>query len=162
MGFGDVIVPAPTMVDYPVILELPAPRLQAYSRETMVAEKFEAMVKLGQLNSRMKDFFDIWLLSRQFDFDGPTLARAVSKTFANRKTLISADALALTSAFADDRAKQTQWMGFLKKAQLAHAPRDLHVVIDTLRGFLLPIAEAARDSLELDAMWKAPGPWRIP
>ncbi|MEA2079138.1 MAG: nucleotidyl transferase AbiEii/AbiGii toxin family protein, partial [Pseudomonadota bacterium] len=77
IGFGDVVVPKPEMADYPTILNLPMPRLKGYSRESVVAEKFEAMVKLGVLNSRVKDFFDIWLLSRQFDFDGETLALTI-------------------------------------------------------------------------------------
>lgn len=82
VGFGDVIVPGPDEVDYPTLLDLPAPRLLGYSRESAIAEKFEAMVKLGILNSRMKDFFDIWLLSRQFEFNGLTLSDAIQKTVA--------------------------------------------------------------------------------
>jgi hypothetical protein len=71
VGIGDVMVPGPVEIAYPTLLDFPAPRLKGYPRETAIAEKFEAMVKLGTLNSRMKDFYDIWLLSRQFDFDGP-------------------------------------------------------------------------------------------
>jgi hypothetical protein len=160
LGYGDVVVPGPKMTDYPVILELPAPRVRAYSRETVVAEKFEAMVKLGQLNSRMKDFFDVWLLSRQFDFDGATLTNAIAKTFKNRKTLIPTEALALTPAFADDPGKQTQWKGFLRKARLQNAPSDLHDVVDALRVFLQPVAAAARDALDFARTWNAPGPWK--
>ena len=89
VGFGDVVHPAPRVTAYPTILDLPAPRLRAYSRETSVAEKFEAMVKLGLLNSRMKDFFDIWLLCQQYEFDGKTLATAIARTFAHRETMIS-------------------------------------------------------------------------
>ncbi len=99
------------MTDYPTILQLDAPRLRAYPRETVVAEKFEAMVKLGQLNSRMKDFFDLWLLSRQFEFDGVTLATAVTRTFENRQTAITDHPVALTPSFANDSVKQTQWRG---------------------------------------------------
>ena len=86
VGFGDIVVPAAVPTTYPTILDLPAPHLLAYSRETAIAEKFEAMVKLGELNSRMKDFFDIWLLSRSFDFDGPRLCEAIEKTFKRRGT----------------------------------------------------------------------------
>lgn len=77
VGFGDIVVPPPTMTEYPTILDFLPPRLWGYNRETSIAEKFEAMVKLGQLNSRMKDFFDIWLLARQFNFDGRALAVAI-------------------------------------------------------------------------------------
>jgi hypothetical protein len=161
LGYGDVVVPGPKMADYPVILNLPAPRVRAYSRESVAAEKFEAMIKLGQLNSRMKDFFDLWLLSRQFDFDGVMLTTAITRTFKNRKTPIPTEALALTSAFADDPTKQTQWKGFLRKTRLHNAPEDLHEVVHTLRVFLHPVAAAARNEVDFSRTWNAPGPWRV-
>lgn len=77
IGFGDAVIPAPAVVEYPVILQMPSPKIMGYSRESVVAEKLEVIVKLGTLNSRMKDFYDIWLLSRQFDFDGEILAAAI-------------------------------------------------------------------------------------
>lgn len=160
MGFGDVVFPAAVQTDYPTILDYPAPRLRAYSRETAVAEKFEAMTKLGQLNSRMKDFFDIWLLSRQFDFDGLTLAGAVAKTFANRKTPIDPKPVALTIAFAEDQTKVTQWRGFLRKSRLENAPQELGQVVDALAAFLLPVAEALNESQPFDQFWQAPGTWQ--
>src|SRR4030042_5097637 len=82
IGFGNIIVPSPESMNYPTILDLPTPHLRGYSKESTIAEKFEAMVKLGILKSRMKDFFDIWLMSRQFDFDGIILAEAITKTFS--------------------------------------------------------------------------------
>ena len=82
IGFGDIVIPSPEPTNCPTLLDLPAPRLRGYSRESTIAEKFEAMVKLGILNSRMKDFFDIWLMLHQFDFEGPILAEAISKTFS--------------------------------------------------------------------------------
>jgi hypothetical protein len=108
IGFADVVTPGPVPTAYPVILEFPAPRLSGYPRETVVAEKFEAMVKLGALNSRMKDFYDLLVLARRFDFDGFTLATAVSRTFANRKTTVVPDPLALTPAFAAVPGKEAQ------------------------------------------------------
>jgi predicted nucleotidyltransferase component of viral defense system len=159
MGFGDVVVPAPTVMVYPTILDHPAPKLRAYSRETAVAEKFEAMVKLGQLNSRMKDFYDIWLLSRQFDFDGPTLAIAVSRTFAHRKTALTENPVALTAVFAEDPTKVAQWRGFLKKSRLEHAPAELKEVTDALGAFLVPVAAALGQGLAFGQRWSAPGPW---
>jgi predicted nucleotidyltransferase component of viral defense system len=160
LGFGDVVFPAAVPTDYPTILDYPAPRLRAYCRETAVAEKFEAMTKLGQLNSRMKDFFDIWLLSRQFDFDGPTLAGAVEKTFANRKTPIDPKPVALTSAFVEDPTKVTQWRGFLRKSRLENVPQELGQVVDALAAFLLPVAEALMESRPFDQFWQAPGNWQ--
>jgi hypothetical protein len=96
IGFGDVLTPAAVATEYPTILDLPAPRLNGYSRETVVAEKFEAMVKRGLTNSRMKDFYDIWLLSQKFDFDGSVPSNAITRTFAHRKTQILTATTALT------------------------------------------------------------------
>lgn len=86
VGFGDAVTPGPVTVQYPGLLDLPAPELAAYPRETVVAEKFQAMVMLGIANSRMKDFFDLWVLARSFTFAGPVLAAAIRATFARRKT----------------------------------------------------------------------------
>lgn len=108
IGFGDIVIPSPEPTNYPTLLDLPAPRLRGYSRESTIAEKFEAMVKLGILNSHMKDFYDIWLMLRQFDFEGPILAEAISKTFSIRGTSIQADPIALTSTFAEDTEKAAQ------------------------------------------------------
>ena len=105
IAFGDVVVPQPVTIAYPTILPLPAPRLRGYSRESAIAEKFEGMVKLGRLNSRMKDFFDVWPLARQFDFEGRTLATAMAQTFATRRTVVPAEPIALTDAFAADTGK---------------------------------------------------------
>ncbi len=105
LGFGDVVTPKAETAEYPVLLDFPIPRLLVYPRETVVAEKFEAMTKLGQLNSRMKDFFDLWVLSRQFDFDGATLASAIQRTFAHRKTVVVSRPTALTDVFTSDTSK---------------------------------------------------------
>lgn len=103
IGFGDALEPGAEVVDYPVMLDLPKPRLRAYARETVIAEKFQAMVALGRANSRMKDFYDIWILSRSFAFDDDRLARAIAATFARRGTVIPAEPPdALTPAFAAD------------------------------------------------------------
>jgi hypothetical protein len=160
VGYGDVITPAAGPVEYPTILDFPAPRLLGYNRETAVAEKFEALVKLGLLNSRMKDFYDLWLVSRQFEFEGVTLAAAVTRTFANRGTDVDPKPVALTDAFAGDRGKRTQWAGFLKKSRLPDAPADLPTVIDALVPFLLPVAMAIHASTAFDHIWHPPGPWR--
>ncbi len=160
IGFGDIIVPSPESMNYPTILDLPAPQLRGYSRESTIAEKFEAMVKLGILNSRMKDFFDIWLMSRQFDFDGTILAEAITKTFSTRGTKIPAEPLALTDAFAEDATKAAQWRGFLRKNRLSEAPKDLAEVIVSIGAFLKPISERLAAGHVFKSIWKAPGPWR--
>ena len=109
IGFGDTVTPEPEMVEFPTLLDAPTPKLKAYPRYTMVAEKFEAMVKLGMANSRMKDFYDVWLLSRLFEFDGIVLCEAVSNTFKRRSTLYP-DGLPVvfTEEFSNDNQKQIQ------------------------------------------------------
>jgi hypothetical protein len=114
IGFGDAVEPGLTEIELPALLDQPAPRLRAYPYETVVAEKFQAMITLGRANSRMKDFYDIWILARSYDFNGDRLARAIAATFARRATEIPAvPPDALTSAFAEDPAKQQQWTAFL-------------------------------------------------
>jgi hypothetical protein len=159
VGFGDVIVPGALITEYPTILDQTAPRLRGYSRETTAAEKFEAMVKLGSFNSRMKDFFDIWLLSRQFEFDGRLLARAIQETFANRGTSLPVRPTALTAEFATDRTKQSQWQAFLQKSRLTMAPASLAQVVQSLASFLGPVVERLRRSRTFAATWQPPGPW---
>ncbi len=158
IGFGDVIVPAAQPIDYPAILDFPAPRLRGYSKESIVAEKFESMVKRGTLNSRMKDYFDIWTLSRQFDFDGEMLGNSITKTFSNRGTEIIVDPVALTSRFADDPEKNIQWRGFIRKSRLDPLP-NFADVISTVANFLRPVVAAVADSHSFSGKWTAPGPW---
>ena len=160
IGFGDVVTPEPETAAYPAILDFPAPAMRGYSRESAIAEKFEAMVKLGVLNSRVKDFFDIWLLSRQFDFDGRILTQAVANTFAKRGTVMSASPVALTGAFANEPTKQTQWQGFVRKSRLQTAPASFVEVVEAISDFLGPVAGAIANDEILDGSWKAPGPWR--
>lgn len=142
VGFGDALEPGAEMLDYPTLLDFPAPRLRAYARETVIAEKFQAMVALGRANSRMKDFYDIWILSRSFDFADDRLARAIAATFSRRDTPIPTEAPdALTSAFASDEQKQRQWIAFVEDVALQ--PGDLAAVIDDIAAFLMPHARAA-------------------
>jgi len=162
MGFDDVLTPAATLAEYPTILDLAPPKLWGYSRETWIAEKFEAMVKLGNFNSRLKDFFDIWLLARQFNFDGTIPAEAIANTFAHRGTALTVSPLAFTSEFVSDSAKVDQWRGFLRKSRITSAPEDLTEVVDALAAFLLPVARAIHDGQRFGARWDSPGPWKLP
>jgi len=143
IGFGDAVEPGLQEVDLPAMLGFPAPHLRAYARETVIAEKFQAMVALGRANSRMKDLYDIWVLSRTHEFKGDALVRAIAATFARRKTEIPSDLPdALTAAFAADPAKVQQWSAFV--ADVAYQPGTLADVIRDLAAFLLPHAKAAR------------------
>jgi len=142
VAFGDAIEPGLQEIEMPAMLDFPAPRLRAYGPETVIAEKFQTMVVLGRANSRMKDFYDIWLLSRTFEFKDDKLARAISATFARRKTDIPGELPdALTTGFADDRQKVQQWNSFI--ADVAHQPGTLADVVKELASFLMPHAAQA-------------------
>ena len=136
VGFGDAVTPAPADVDYPVLLEgMPAPRLRVYSRETVFAEKLEAIATLGIANSRMKDYFDLLALLREGAMDNPVLTEAVRATFQRRGTALPDGVpFGLTDAFATDAQKQAQWTAFLRRNRLV-AP-DLKTVVDELRTFV--------------------------
>ena len=151
---GDVDVDE---ADLPVLLDFPVPRLRCYSRESAIAEKFEAMVRLGELNSRMKDFYDIWLLSRQFDFDGSWLAEAIKLTFNHRGTPISEMVPAFTKTFAT--AKQVQWVAFRKRLQQDYAPLSFADVVTLVDEFLSPVVSSIVTSTKPPARWTATGSW---
>ena len=142
IGFGDAIEPGVEVIDYPSMLDLPAARLRAYARETVIPEKFQAMVTLGRTNSRMKDFYNIWILSRSFVFDDDRLPRAIAATFARRTTPIPGERPdALSPSFAADAQKQQHWRAFIKDVALN--PGELTAVIEELAAFLMPQARRA-------------------
>lgn len=160
IGFGDAITPAPEKITFPTLLNAPAPEILAYPRYTMVAEKLEAMVRLGIANSRMKDFYDVWFLSKLFAFDGRTLCEAVGNTFKRRSTPIPDGLpLAFTDDFRKDVQKQTQWRAFVRKAKPDTAADNLDVVIDDLAVFLMPVVEAVRQSRLLELFRAQGGQW---
>ncbi|MFA5952719.1 MAG: nucleotidyl transferase AbiEii/AbiGii toxin family protein [Hyphomicrobium sp.] len=143
IGFGDAIEPGLTEIELPVLLDAPAPKLRAYAMETVIAEKFQAMVDLGRANSRMKDFYDVWFLAKTFVFDGDRLAIAMAATFKRRGTMIP-DAIpdALSDAFAQDEHKRKQWTAFI--TGILSELVALDVVVKDLRAFLMPHARAAK------------------
>jgi predicted nucleotidyltransferase component of viral defense system len=157
IGFGDIVYPEPEESDLPTMLNSPVPRLLCYSRESSIAEKLEAMVKLGVLNSRMKDFYDIWLLSRLFDFDGAKLAEAIRLTFKQRGTALPAAIQAFTEPFIE--AKQTQWAAFCKRLQQDHVPTSFREVTASVDRFLSPIVTALSSGKPSPTNWTAHGPW---
>jgi predicted nucleotidyltransferase component of viral defense system len=161
IGFGDVVTPAPAISVYPTLLAFPAPEILAYPRETVVAEKLEAMLSLGAINSRIKDFFDIRELALMFEFDGKELTRAVKETFRRRRTEIPKERpIALSEEFIDQPGRQAQWKAFVRKSRLSRETDTLDVVIPKLREFLAPVLAAAAENKELEAIWKPGGPWR--
>lgn len=160
IGFGDAVIPPPHEITYPTLLDFPAPKLKAYPRETVIAEKLQAMVMLGIANSRMKDFFDVWTLARQFDFAGPVLCAAIRATFDRRKTALPSVApLALTSEFGQDDQKMTQWNAFVRKGKLDADGLSLDEIADFLRRFLMPPTIALASGTEFEQRWTPGGPW---
>ena len=132
IGFSDIITPEPAAIVYPAILGHPSPELHAYNRETVIAEKFEAMVKLGELNSRMKDFFDIWVLARTGQFRGAELSLAIEQTFSRRGTSLVANPICFTEEFAMNSGKAAQWTAFLRRNTFAGVPDSFSSVITFL------------------------------
>ena len=159
IGFSDVITPAPVAITYPVMLDQPAPQLMAYNRETAVAEKLEAMVSLGELNTRMKDFFDVWLMARSFDFDGRVLTQAVTGTFGRRHTPVEVSPACFAATFTQNPVKATQWTAFVRNSKLADVPTGFADVVAVVAGFARPVLEAVAGNHDLAMKWQHPGPW---
>lgn len=161
VGTGDA---APGAYDgrYPTLLDLPAPHVRMYSRDAVIAEKFEAIVSLGAGNSRMKDFSDLWVLQHDFAFEGPVLSAAMSETFARRGRTIPADVpVGLSTEWAGTANQERTWRGFLRRSGLEPPENAFADVVDRLQTFLLPPAAAARERTALDKHWPAGGPaWR--
>lgn len=154
IGFGDAVTPGAVEIDYPALLDAPAPHLHAYPVETVVAEKFEALVTLGIANSRLKDFYDLWLIAQTFEFRRSTLIEAVRRTFERRETAIPADIpIGLSNEFT--MAWSAQWQTFLRRERMAAAPETFAAVIGDLCLFLLPLVDAEND----EQSWLPGGPW---
>ena len=161
IGFGDAVTPRIEEADFPTLLEFPAPHLRTYPRETVVAEKFEAMVHLGIVNTRMKDFYDLWTLARVFSFDGVQLARALAATFDRRGTVLPVETpTALSPEFVDDATKQRQWSAFLDRSGL-EGDLALADLAAALRRFLLPVSAAAAAAEPFVREWPPGGDWRL-
>jgi hypothetical protein len=161
IGYGDAVTPAPIMADFPTLLGHPAPRLRVYPQETVIAEKFQAMVFLGMANTRMKDFYDLWLLATSFGFQGAKLSRALRATFDRRLTPVpERPPIALTSEFFEDRSKVKAWSGFLRKSGLLQEPVSLAEVCPLLESFLLPPSQGAAAGVPFVSDWPPAGPWR--
>lgn len=159
IGFGDVIIPMPINIDYPSLLDLPKARLMAYSMETVIAEKFHAMVYMGIANSRMKDFYDVWVLATTYPFEAKALRDAIQATFIRRDTpLPGAPPLALTVEFSGDPAKMAQWTAFIRKGRLlSDESLALDRITPIIERFIMPALSA-----EMNLAWD-PGTleWRM-
>lgn len=161
VGFGNAIVPGAQETDYPTLVNSPTPRVRAYPREAVVAEKLHAMVVLGSVNSRWKDFYDLYVLSTLFPFNGETLARSIAATFDRRKTAIPESLpIALTPAFFADEYRAGQWRAYLQRNGLPGAPADFALVGERLSAFLGALLRALGDGTQFKRNWQLEGPWR--
>lgn len=161
VGFGDAVVPAPRRETYPTLLDLPPPRILAYPREAVVAEKLEAIITLAVTNSRMKDFYDIHLLATRFRFEGPTLASAIRATFDRRKTPIPGpERQEISRAFLTARERRTLWNAFWKRSRIAGTPESVEEMAGMLQRFFGPVLVAMLDGRTFSSGWEPGGPWR--
>jgi hypothetical protein len=143
------------------LLNLPAPRLRVYPKETVIAEKCEAMESLELGNSRMKDFYDLWMLARLFPFDGETLTAAIAATFLRRDTpLPNGPPVALTKEFSGNTNKLAQWQAFSRRLRLQGTAPSLGEVTALLSTFLLPPSQALQKSAPFRALWTSAGGWK--
>ncbi|MCK5760409.1 MAG: nucleotidyl transferase AbiEii/AbiGii toxin family protein [Candidatus Delongbacteria bacterium] len=148
VGFDDIIYPKPEVVKFPVILNFSNPNIMSYTKESVIAEKFEAMVQLGNQNSRMKDFYDIWILSLNFSFDIQNLSEAVKKTFDHRNTKLSADIIAFSKDFPD--LKQIQWKAFRNKIKQDDIPESFREIIADIKRIIVPVINTTEQDLQWD------------
>jgi len=160
IGFGDRITPEPVAIDYPSVLGTTRARLMGYTPETTIAEKLHVMLKRGTLNSRMKDFFDIWALSRARSFDGRVLSLAIRATCEQRETPVLVSPPALEPEALNDRQSALQWAAFRRRLGASDAPETFAEVGGWVARFLRPVLEAVAAGRSLDRVWPASGPWK--
>ena len=162
IGFGDAISPEREEQDYPTLLDLPVPRIWTYPRETLIAEKLEAMVSLGETNTRVKDLWDIACLARRFAFDGETLRTAVDETFRRRGTSLGREQpLALLPSYYQDSARAQHWQVLQRQVgNGADGPSRLEDAGDELRAFLGPVWASLIEGSPFVRTWPACGPWQ--
>jgi predicted nucleotidyltransferase component of viral defense system len=157
IGFGDAVFPEPDRITMPSFFGMPTGQLLGYTRESAIAEKYHAMVQMAELNSRMKDFYDIWVLSTTFDFSLKRISQAIKFTFEKRNVQIIEEIAAFTDAFAED--KQEQWLAFCRKIKPVDAPASFRDVTRQVEKFLRPVVRSLGLKTSEFAYWKAPERW---
>ena len=161
IAFGDAIERPRRRAHLEVLLEFPAPHLMVYPWESVIAEKFQAIVELGMGNSRMKDFFDLNHLAGNLSLNGVKLSRAVAATFKRRRTKLPLkDPIGLTPEFIGDAVKQAQWRAFLRRIRQDSERLTLEVVVEKIRVFIMPLVEALASRKSFKKKWPKGGPWR--
>ena len=162
IGFGDAVTPAITDLEFPPLLDAPAPKIRAYPKETVLAEKLHAIVALGVINTRMKDYYDLIALARLFEFDGETVRKAITATFARRGTPLPTETpVGLTDTFANNPHKIALWQAFIGREPLLLHPGDLVAAIEDITALVLPPLMAARAAKEFQKHWKPGGAWKV-
>lgn len=157
-GVGDVMVPGPRTIEYPAFLASDTIRLLAYPVESAISEKLQAMVALGNANSRMKDFYDVWVCSNHLDFDGDTVRKAIEATFNNRETPVPAEEFeALTRGFVEGH--RVQWNAFVRKIGEGELIDTFGKVVEDLKIFALPALRSLARSEKFEQQWKAGKGW---
>ena len=159
IGFSDLIFPKPCSIAYPALLEFPAPKLRGYTAESVIAEKFEAMAKLGLVNTRLKDFYDIWILLKGFSFRGESLQGAMQATFDRRKSSLDRLPDSLSKEFYSDPAHIKRWQKFLQQMEFENAI-ELTMVISDIKDFLQPIVDATFRKQLFNLSWSYEKKWR--
>lgn len=162
IGFGDAVVPGPSVVCFPTLLDFPPSELQGYSRESAIAEKLHSMVRLGEINSRIKDFFDIWLLAARFSFEGKSLTQAIRETFHRRQTEIPEFPIAFDVRFTQNANNQSQWKAFVQRHRFSEVeaiPATLHEAVQLIAAFLQPALQALIEEHHFNQVWPPGGPW---
>jgi len=159
IGFGDRVVPAAREMSFPTLLDMEPPVIRSYAVETIISEKFEAALDLADLNSRMKDFFGIWVLSQKYRFGGQSLQEAIVATCRRRKTPIISKAEIFSREFVNRFNKQIQWSGFLRKGPMGEVPEEFSIIMEGIRDFLLPITLATENENSFESEWPPGGPW---
>ena len=160
VAYGDVVTPRIEENDFPTMLDMPSPRILTYPKETVVAEKLQSMIHLGMQNSRMKDFFDLFWMSRLFSFEGPVLLKAIQSTFQRRKTPIaSVPKHVFSDEFSLDSIKNSQWKAFLNKNEITDISEEFPYIIERLRDFLAPPLRAFSSGKSFSLFWTPREAW---
>lgn len=154
IGFGNAIWPEPRLVEFPTLLEEDRwPKLRAYPVEAIIAEKFEIMLKREMMNSRMKDFYDIYSLSFGYNFDGKVLKEAIDNTLQRRQTAVTGIPIVFREEFQNDQMKQVQWAAFLRKTRIDKVKKEFSEIMKRITGFLEPVVISIRDKTAMKNWW---------
>lgn len=166
VGFGDVVVPPPEESEYPTLLEHTPPKLLMYPPEAVVAEKFQAMVRLGMANSRLKDIYDVYSIASGMAFDGLRLVAAIRATFEGRGLEIPGasgeEPIVFSRRFLEAPQRAGQWRAFLRRSRLDAAPESIDELMELIRGFLMPPCQALIAGEEFSSQWPPGGLWKEP